>query len=112
MIENRRAERKDVNIDAEIVAGVSCYNGTIENISSTGVCLQFVTESNDNAHDFLPASKVTIRFKLPSGDYLQLDCITRWINMYPESPGVLVNQLGILIVSPPQALKDFIDALP
>ena len=108
---NRAYERKVVNLEAEVMAGDNSYTGTIENISTDGLYLQFTTEPTKSAKDFLPTSKFNIIFHLPSGDKMDLACESRWINIYTEPPDSLVNNLGIKIIDPPQVLKDFVDTL-
>ena len=108
---NRAVERKIVDLEAELLAGGHSYTGTIENISSDGLYIQFTTEPTKSAKDFLPTSKLVIKFQIPSGEKIDLTCESRWINIYQVPPDSVVNNLGILIIDPPQILKDFVDTL-
>ena len=108
---NRATERMVVNLEAEVLAGGNTYSGTIENISTDGLYIQFVTEPTKSVKDFLPTTRFNIKFQLPSGDKINLDCESRWINIYTEPPDSVVNHLGIQIIDPPQKLKDFVDTL-
>ena len=108
---NRGSDRKVINLEADVLAGGHAYTGTIENISTDGIYIQFRTEPTKSAKDFLPVARITINFELPSGDKLELDCESRWINIYTEPPDSVVNHLGIQILDPPQKLKDFINTL-
>ena len=99
---NRASERKVVNLVAELSAGENTYSGTIENISIDGLYIQFTTEPTKSAKDFLPTTKFNIKFQLPSGDNMELECESRWINIYTEPPDSIVNHLGIQIIDPPQ----------
>ena len=108
---NRAYERKVVNLEADVLAGGHNYTGTIENISTDGLYIQFTTEPTKNAKDFLPIAKINISFQLPSGEKIDLNCESRWINIYTEPPDSVVNHLGIQIIDPPQTLKDFVDTL-
>lgn len=108
---NRAVERKIVNLEAEAEAGGHSYTGTIENISTDGLYIQFTTEPTKSAKDFLPISKLIIKFQIPSGEKIELACESRWINIYQEPPDSIVNNLGIRIIDPPQILKDFVDTL-
>ena len=106
-----RAARKVVNLEVEVSAGDHNYTGTIENISTDGLYIQFTTEPTKSAKDFLPTSKLIIKFQIPSVEKIDLNCESRWINIYQVPPDSVVNNLGILILDPPQKLKDFVDTL-
>ena len=108
---NRASERKIVDIEAELLVGDHTYTGIIENISTDGLYIHFLTEPTNSAKDFLPISKFNIKFQLPSGEKIELVCESRWINIYQEPPDSIVNHLGILLIDPPQKLKDFTDTL-
>ena len=108
---NRAVERKVVNLEAEVLAGGHSYTGTIENISTDGLYIQFTTEPTKSAKDFLPTSIIIMKLQLPSGEKIDLNCESRWINIYQEPPDSIVNNLGIRIIDPPQILKDFVDTL-
>ena len=118
MIEQRCGERKLVTIEAEIVSGKNRYKGRIGNISLDGVYkwfglyMQFATDLNASLNDFLPPSKVIIKFKIPSGEEFELKCESMWINIHQVPPHSLVNQLGIQIKDPPEKLKEFTKTLP
>ncbi|HDH34333.1 MAG TPA: PilZ domain-containing protein [Nitrospirae bacterium] len=108
---NRVYERMIVNLEAEVLAGGHTYKGTIENISIDGLYIQFITGPTKSSKDFLPISRVKIRFQLPSGEKVDLICEIRWINIYAEPPDSVVNHLGIQIIDSPKGLKDFVDTL-
>ena len=118
MIEKRSAERKPVTIEAEIVSGKNRYKGRIGNISLDGaykwfgLYMQFATDLDASLNDFLPPSKVIIKFKIPSGEEFELKCESMWINIHQEPPHSLVNQLGIQSIDPPEKLKEFAKTLP
>ena len=118
MIEKRSGERKPVTIEAEIISGKNRYKGRIENISLDrlymrfGIYMQFATALDVNLNDFLPPSKVIIKFKIPSGEEFELKCESMWINIHQEPPHSLVNQLGIQSINPPEKLKEFAKTLP
>ena len=117
MIEQRCGERKLVTIDAEIVSGKDRYKGRIGNISlniymKVGLFIQFATDMDASLNDFLPPSKVIIKFEIPSGEEFELKCESMWINIHQVPPHSLVNQLGIQIKDPPEKLKEFTKTLP
>ena len=117
MIEKRSAERKPVTIEAEIVSGKNRYKGRIGNISlnlykQVGLFIRFATDLDASLNDFLPPSKVIIKFKIPSGEEFELKCKSMWINIHQVPPHSLVNQLGIQIIDPPEKLKEFAKSLP
>ena len=118
MIEQRSAERKLLTIEAEIASGKNRYKGRIENISLDelymrfGLYMQFATPLDVSLNDFLPPSKLIIKFKIPSGEEFELKCESMWINIHQVPPHSLVNQLGIQIKDPPEKLKEFTKTLP
>ncbi len=117
MVEKRCGERKLVTIDAEIVSGKDRYKGRIGNISlniymKVGLFIQFATDLDASLNDFLPPSKVIIKFKIPSGEEFELKCESRWINITLAPPHSRVNQLGMQIIDPPEKLKEFAETLP
>lgn len=109
---NRASERKAVNLRADVVAGRKTYTGIIENISSDGLYIQFTTEPTKSAKDFLPTNRINIIFQVPGGEKFELTCESRWINIYTEPPDSVVNNLGIQIIDPPEALKAYVESLP
>ena len=118
MIEMRCGERKFATIDAEIVSGKDRYKGRIGNISlniymKVGLFIQFATDMDASLNDFLPPSKVIIKFEIPSGEEFELKCESMWINIYQEPPHSLVNKLGMQVIEDtPEKLKKFIKKLP
>ena len=117
MIEKRCGERKLVTIDAEIVSGKDRYKGRIGNISlniymKVGLFIQFATDMDASLNDFLPPSKVIIKFEIPSGEEFELKCESMWINIHQVPPHSLVNKLGMQIIDAPEKLKKFVKKLP
>ena len=112
MREHRRSIRKVVSLEAEITAGTNSYMGHIENISTDGLYILFSTDPKTSENDFLPASRVTVKFELPAGEAVELECESKWINRFPESSHNMINQLGIQVINSPATLEEFIDRLP
>jgi hypothetical protein len=119
MTEKRSGERKPVTIEAEIISGKNRYKGRIENISLDklymrfGIYMQFATALDVNLNDFLPPSKVIIKFKIPSGEEFELKCESMWINIHQVPPHSLVNKLGMQVIEdPPEKLRKFVKKLP
>ena len=118
MIEQRCGERKLVTIDAEIVSGKDRYKGRIGNISlniymEVGLFIQFATDMDASLNDFLPPSKVIIKFEIPSGEEFELKCESMWINIHQVPPHSLVNKLGMQVIEdPPEKLRKFVKKLP
>ena len=117
MVEKRCGERKLVTIDTEIVSGKDRYKGRIGNISlniymKVGLFIQFATDMDASLNDFLPPSKVIIKFEIPSGEEFELKCESMWINIHQVPPHSLVNKLGMKVIDPPEKLKKFVKKLP
>lgn len=115
--EKRCGERKPVTIDGEIVSRNNRYKGRIGDISlniymEVGLSIQFASDMDINLNDFIPRSKVVIKFKIPSGEEFEVECEVRWINIRQEPPNILVNKLGMKVIDPPEELKKFIKKLP
>lgn len=105
-MEARRHKRIMINLKAELIMGDTRHACFIENMSDTGIYI--VTAPTKSSLDFAPESAFELRFKLPSGDKLNLQCSVIW--SFPTPPHGYTNSVGLEIKDPPlsylEALKE------
>jgi hypothetical protein len=105
-METRRNKRIMINLKAELFLGDARHACFIENMSETGIYI--VTAPTKSSLDFAPESAFELRFKIPSGDKLNLQCSVIW--SFPTPPHGYTNSIGLEIKDPPltylEALKE------
>jgi hypothetical protein len=104
-MDKRRFERKLTHLKAEFITSGISYTGFIENISEDGLFM--TTDPSKTGIDFTPAIPRELKFQLPSGDILLVQCDVRWFYMKTASRGLRFT-MGIKITNPPQKYNDFI----
>ncbi len=104
-MENRRSERINDNLDAEIIAGGVSYPGIIMNFSEAG--LYMVTATANSIVDISPSSTVELKCTLPDGIALNMDCEVKWFQTKTSPHGVSFS-MGMEIKSPPEEYENFI----
>jgi hypothetical protein len=107
-MEKRRHERRTAHLNAEFISSGLSYTGFIENISDEGMFM--TTDPTKTAIDFTPAIPRTLKFQLPSGNTLKIQCDVRWFYMKTSTHG-LIFTMGIKIINPPSQYIDFIKTL-
>lgn len=73
----------------------------IENLSEEGIYV--VTTPSDVSLEFTPETPAELRFKIPSGETLNLHCKIKW--SYKNPPHGLTNSVGMEIINPPFVYK-------
>jgi hypothetical protein len=106
MNNNRRAERINENLDAEIIAGGVSYPGIIMNFSEEG--LYMVTATANSIVDITPSSTVELKCTLPDGKFLNMNCEVKWFQTKSSPHGVSFS-MGMEIKTPPKEYEDFIN---
>ncbi len=71
-----RPYRVPVDIDAELITGKIRYEGIIQNLSRSGVCVR--TAPVKTAADFFCGAPLVLEFQIASGETLDLHCEVRW----------------------------------
>ena len=105
MIPSRKhTARTPVRLKAKIISGGETYPGSIQNVSESGVGY-FVESVIKAEKDFAPKKMMELKFKLPSGETLKLDCEIIWSSR--KSPDDKDLTIGIKIIKPPQKYKKF-----
>jgi hypothetical protein len=95
-----------INLKAELIAGDTRSACFIENMSEKGIYL--VAAPTKSSLDFSPESAFELRFKLPSGEKLNLRCSVIW--SFPTPPHGYTYSIGLQVTDPPltylEALKE------
>ena len=105
MIPSRKlTERTPVRLKAKIISGGETYPGFIQNVSESGI-RYFIESVIKTEKDFAPKKMMELKFKLPSGETLKLDCEIIWSSR--KSPDDKDLTIGIKIIKPPQKYKKF-----
>lgn len=105
-MERRRFQRKNVQIETEIIVEDSSYSGLINNLTERGIGLE--TESTNplkNTTRFTPGTKLHIRFKMLSEELITLNCKVIW--SFKTGPHGLKKRIGLEVIFPPPAYIEF-----
>jgi len=102
IMEARRSERKIVSIPAEVIYNHKRCASFIENISEHGLYL--VTAPSDTSIEFTPESPVEVKFELPEGKKVTLNCIIKWT--YKTPPHGITESMGVEVIDPPPLFKE------
>ena len=111
-MEKRRAERKKVFLDTDFSSGGRNYTGVIENVSEYGTYMK--TGLTKTAIDFLPATILELKFRIPSGETINLRCEIMWLYskkiQHPrlENGFAFENNIGMEIKTFPPEYEKFV----
>jgi hypothetical protein len=105
----RRYKRVDFRLNADIIYGNKNYKGHIENFSETGIFKIVFPE--ERVVDFIPGTVISVKFQVPSGEILNLDCEIRWLRINTDSPFALKYHMGMEIIEPPQEYRQFLSSI-
>jgi hypothetical protein len=108
-MDRRSSKRKIVSIIGELISNGNHYKGHIENVSENGIFMNIA--NTKSAVDFIPSVTPEVRFKLPSGNVLNLQCEIKWLHTYKTTSHGLMNSMGMEIKDPPVEYKEFIKSL-
>ncbi len=106
-MESRCSERIILNLPAEVIMAGKHYAGSIENLSPAGIYL--VTAPTGNSADFTPEALLTLKFTLPSGEGVDLNCKIKWSYLTP--PHGFTNSIGLEIINPPASYSTSLRSL-
>jgi hypothetical protein len=81
------------------------YEGVISNVSEEGVSSTITTYIKTD-EEFTPQKNISLNFKLPSGDSVELTCEIRWYLRPKEKEKNLM--LGLYIMDPPSVYREWI----
>lgn len=104
---SRRSRRVIVNIDAKLIMGDRTFASFIENLSEEGA---YVTTAPSKSNlDFAPETPVTLIFRFPAGDEIELQGKIKWSYITP--PHGYTNSIGLEIINPPSTFKETLKTL-
>jgi hypothetical protein len=107
-MERRRYRRIEGNLESRFISGSITYPVIIENFSEEGVFIK--TEPLKTPIDFDPKTRHELRFKLPSGEVVNLDCEIRWFHT-KSVPDGLIFSIGIKVMNPSSKYKEFVKTM-
>lgn len=105
-MERRRAKRLTVNLKAERLSCTKNCSVFIENLSESGISM-ITSPSHTNA--YVPGSEINIKLKLSNGTTIKLNCNVKWA--YDNSSEDMTNSVGLEIIDPPEAYREFVRTL-
>jgi hypothetical protein len=107
----RNFARKHVALKAEVIAEGASYVGIVKNFSEQGLFLE--TVPMHNVVEFVPEKKLLVKFELPSGEKLTLDCEVVWLySKKISSSGLKQNIVGMKLVFPSRKLSRYLKENP
>lgn len=109
MSNQRRSKRINHRLDAEVLLENKSYWGSIENFSEVGIFK--ISVPDEEVVEFIPGAGVTIRFKLPSEEEINLDCSIKWLRIRPEPLSGIIYNMGMEIHNPSQLYLNFVRSL-
>jgi len=109
MVEKRSVQRTLLVLQAEIISGGNIYGGIIKNFSETGLYVE--TVPTREITEFVPESRIELKFKTSHGETINLKCEVVWIYSKKLQYGLKQNNLGVEIVVPSMKYKRFLKTL-
>ena len=107
-MEKRRSRRLQVSLKAERISGNEKHGVFIENISENGI---YMLTTPSSAHKkYAPGTDVDLKFRLSSGETLNLRCKVKW-SYLKVPPNGLTDCIGLEIIDPPKQYIEFVKAL-
>ncbi|MHA2220179.1 MAG: PilZ domain-containing protein [Candidatus Hodarchaeales archaeon] len=103
-MEKRRSNRKVVNIQAQLTSSDRTHNVFIQNFSKEGLYL--VTTPLNQEADFNSEEIHELKFNLPSGEVINLNCKLIW--SYKTPPHGITISIGMEVINPPPEYEAFI----
>ncbi|MBM4145437.1 MAG: PilZ domain-containing protein [Nitrospira sp.] len=107
-MEKRRSRRLQVSLKAERISGNEKNGVFIENISENGIYM--LTTPSSTHKKYAPGTDVDLKFRLSSGETLNLRCKVKW-SYLKVPPNGLTDCIGLEIIDPPKQYIEFVKAL-
>ncbi len=98
----RTCQRIPIHLEAKFVSDKASYMGSIENISESGIYAKITCMEN-----FTPDTKAHIKFQIPDGQPLDLECKRAWSKK--DMSDNVTEHIGMEIINPPQEYNYFYD---
>ncbi|MBL7049530.1 MAG: PilZ domain-containing protein [Nitrospira sp.] len=107
-IDRRHAGRNLCNLSAKISSQNITYDGLIENVTEDGL-EYLMTSFIEVSTDFTPEKILDMKFTMPDGEELNLNCEVQWyMKTSPEEKKLM---LGMKIIEPPETYRALVRAL-
>jgi hypothetical protein len=103
--EKRVSERIACHLDATIIADARIYDGSIKNISESGLEYS-MSSSVPPQSDGKPDVSIRLIFSIFSDEVIRLDCIPRWHATDRSENHLLI---GLKIINPPPRYNELIN---
>jgi hypothetical protein len=102
-MEKRTHKRIPVSLEAELITDDVRYVAFVGNVSENGI--NTIITPLKATTDFSPGSGFYLKFQLPSGEAVFLNCKKRW------SYAISTKKMGMEIIDPPEKYKEFLHSL-
>ena len=106
-VSRRDCQRIPFTLEAELVYNKATCFALIENVSENGIYVKIT--SMDRIEDFNPDTKILLKFRLSSDEFLQLTCEEKWSKRNISNS--MIEQIGMKIINPPQEYKHFFNTV-
>jgi hypothetical protein len=108
-MERRSSQRISHKLKAEIVFKNKSYDGYIENFSREGIFKIMILEKR--LTEFFPGVVLKINFNDHSGEIFSIKGEVKWLRIKSEPSQGMKYSMGMEIINPPQAYKEFVESL-
>ena len=102
-----RPKRTPVILEAVLISGGIRYSGFIANFSESGVGVYVETTSPETPVHCNPGKIFTLKFQIPSGETICLNCKVKWLHQHKTPNHCLTNSMGMEIIDPPPKYREF-----
>jgi hypothetical protein len=106
-MEKRVYKRIPVSLEAELITDDIRYVAFVGNLSENGI--NTIITPLKATTDFSPGTDLLLKFQLPSGEAVLLNCKKRW--SYAISTQGLTKKMGMEIINPPEKYREFLHSL-
>jgi len=107
-MEGRIRKRIPVLLDGELINHSGNCTAIISNISENGIYAKLpIGEIEKNLP--IDLNIFFLKIQLPTGELVNLKCTKKW--SYQNSPGSLIEHVGIEVIAPPQQYKKYYQSL-
>ena len=117
-MEQRRSDRKDINIKTALIFENQNHSAYIQNISQEGLSIKTSPSTSDL--DYEPGKKLELKFQVPTGETMILLCRIVWSFKTPRKkpkpiPGMepmpQYTTMGVEIIQPMDQYIEFVNSL-
>ena len=97
-----RSLRKAVQLTTHLIVHNKKYEGSITNISSSGVGMFIDTNFRESTIDCTEGSILTLELKSTSGESISLQCSIKWLRIQKYAQNTLTTSMGMEVMHPPE----------